>query len=359
MGVKGLNALLKKYAAEAMSQVHISSYAFQKVAVDTSLYMFKYHAAFGDRWLSAFVTMVTCLRRHKVHPVFIFDTKAPEDKDEERKKRAERRERHADRITDLEDSLKRYYETGAVDDLLTETYKKVASEKVLRMFLRGPKEGADFDPKYVEEELDRMRGKVISITDGDFRTLKDLLRLMGVQAVQAPGEAEAHASYLCAVGHVDAVLTEDSDVLAYGCPRSLSKFDVSTGMCTEVLIGDVYRAMGLSYSTFVDLCILCGTDYNTNMKGVGPEKAYKLVTTLGSLEAVERAGYPVECLRYQRVRELFRFDLDQAAAAASKVPFCDRPDMEALHTFLVRNNVRMSMEAVHRSFQPAELVFED
>ncbi len=359
MGVKGLSTLLKKYAADAMGQAHISAYAYQKVAVDTSLYMFKYRAAMGDRWLSAFVTLITCLRRHKVHPVFIFDTKAPEDKDEERRKRAERRERHADRITDLEEALARYYETGTVDDILTEAYKKVASEKVLRMFLRGPREGADFDPKYVEEELDRMRAKVISITEGDFRLLKDLLRHMGVQAVQAPGEAEAHASYLCAVGHVDAVLTEDSDVLAYGCPRSLSKLDVSTGMCTEVHIGDVYRSMGLSYSSFVDLCILCGTDYNTNMKGVGPEKAYKLITTLGNLEAVERAGYPVECLRYQRVRELFRFDLEQAASVEAKVSFCERPDMEKLHTFLVRNNVRIGMDAVYRAYEPAELVFED
>ena len=48
--------------------------------------------------------------------------------------------------------------------------------------------------------------------------LKNLFNLMGVSYIQADGEAEAYASELCRIGYVDAVVTEDMDTLAYGCP---------------------------------------------------------------------------------------------------------------------------------------------
>ena len=35
----------------------------------------------------------------------------------------------------------------------------------------------------------------------------------------APFEADAELAYLSKSGHVDAVLTEDSDLLAYGCKK--------------------------------------------------------------------------------------------------------------------------------------------
>jgi len=42
----------------------------------------------------------------------------------------------------------------------------------------------------------------------------------GVRFVVAPYEADAQMAYLARNGAVHAVITEDSDLLAYGCPRS-------------------------------------------------------------------------------------------------------------------------------------------
>lgn len=51
------------------------------------------------------------------------------------------------------------------------------------------------------------------------------LRERGVRCLVAPYEADAQLSYLALRGEVHAVLTEDSDMLAYGCPRVLYKLD--------------------------------------------------------------------------------------------------------------------------------------
>ena len=40
-----------------------------------------------------------------------------------------------------------------------------------------------------------------------------------IQYIVAPFEADAELAYLSSSGHVDAVLTEDSDLLAYGCKK--------------------------------------------------------------------------------------------------------------------------------------------
>ena len=39
---------------------------------------------------------------------------------------------------------------------------------------------------------------------------------MGVPVIQAPGQAEAQASYMNKTGKVDAVCTEDTDCLVFG-----------------------------------------------------------------------------------------------------------------------------------------------
>ena len=40
-----------------------------------------------------------------------------------------------------------------------------------------------------------------------------------IQYIVAPFEADTELAYLSTSGHVDAVLTEDSDLLAYGCKK--------------------------------------------------------------------------------------------------------------------------------------------
>ncbi len=46
-----------------------------------------------------------------------------------------------------------------------------------------------------------------------------VLKREGVEFIVAPYEADAQLAYLAISGDVDAVITEDSDLLAYGCPK--------------------------------------------------------------------------------------------------------------------------------------------
>ena len=50
MGIKGLNNLLRKF--DIFEEISISEYAYKIVAIDTSLYVYKYKFAAGERWLT-------------------------------------------------------------------------------------------------------------------------------------------------------------------------------------------------------------------------------------------------------------------------------------------------------------------
>lgn len=63
------------------------------------------------------------------------------------------------------------------------------------------------------------------------------LKAAGVEFIVAPFEADAQMAYLAINGMVHAVITEDSDMLPYGCPRVsiyLSKLCTTSKLQPEV-----------------------------------------------------------------------------------------------------------------------------
>jgi len=54
----------------------------------------------------------------------------------------------------------------------------------------------------------------------------------------------------------------------------------------EIDMSAVLSGLGLSYESFVDLCIMMGCDYCNTIKGVGPKTALTLIRTHKNLENV-------------------------------------------------------------------------
>ena len=105
MGIKSsFNNFLRETCPDVFEPVHISEYSFTKVAIDISLYMHKFKAVCGDRWLSAFINLIASLRRNEIHCVFIFDGSAPPEKSGEQAKRRDNREKLDHQLYELEEA---------------------------------------------------------------------------------------------------------------------------------------------------------------------------------------------------------------------------------------------------------------
>ena len=64
----------------------------------------------------------------------------------------------------------------------------------------------------------------------------------------APYEADAQMAYLAINGDVHAVITEDSDLLVYGCPRVR---DTIPQACMSILVSDLSLRVSVMYSCLI------------------------------------------------------------------------------------------------------------
>jgi flap endonuclease-1 len=129
----------------------------------------------------------------------------------------------------------------------------------------------------------------------------ELLTLLGVPVVQAPGEGEAQAAWMARQGLVWAAASKDYDALMFGTPRLL-RFLTLTGreflpsrnefrpLTPEVIeTASLLEELGITHDQLIDLAILVGTDFNGGVKGIGPKKALALVRKHGAIEAMPDA----------------------------------------------------------------------
>jgi len=356
MGINNLNKFLRNNCPQIYEEIHISQYSFKKVAIDISLYLCKFKTICGDRWLSAFINLIACLRKNEVHCVFIYDTGAPPEKDAERKERAEQRAKMEEKVYKLEEALEKFHLTGEVDPLLIELYKKKTKDiGPPRLLIK--KSSEEIDIGFVQSVIQKMRGQILHISPDDFKKTKDLFDILKVPYFDAPLEAETTCSDLCKRGLVDAVLSEDTDVLAYGTPIFLSKINTSDGTCIQINYEKMLEALQLSSDSFLDLCIMCGCDYNKNIFRVGPEKAYKYLQTFSSIEEIAaNISLDVSILNHVRGRQLFR----EYKQVDYKIKYCATPDFKKLEEFVFKNNINCSVEGLKKSFvHQTTIVFEE
>jgi flap endonuclease-1 len=323
--------------------------------------MCKFKAIYGDKWISAFLNLVACLRRNEVHCVFIYDTCAPIDKAEERADRAEKKENLQKKVFDLQTAVEKYHSTNEIDPILVEFYnkkmKKVSPIKSLLSSKTAKDKDFAINIDQIEEWIEITRRQILNITPQDFQLTKDLFTILNVPFFQAPTEAEKFCSDLCRRNIIDAVLSEDTDVLAYGAPVFLSKIDTVKETCIMVKHEDVLNSLEITYPQFLDLCIMCGCDYNKNIYKVGPEKAFKYIQKYGSIEEIgKNTSHDISVLRYERVRELFT---KYENTDINKIPYCGQPESKALIDFIKTNNIYTDYNHIEKSFIHNVIVFED
>jgi 5'-3' exonuclease len=352
MGIKNLNKFLRDKSNTLFVPIHLSEYAYKKVAIDISLYLFKYKAVCGDNWLNAFVNLVCSLRRNEIHCVFIYDGPAPPEKELEKAKRKEEKEKLKKQVYDLEQALDVYHQTGVVEKILQDMYKRRRSPSNKRLLGKTQ----PIDMHWVEQKIKQKREQIIDICTEDFQYTKDLFNILEVPYYTAPSEAEKFCSKLCIDGLVDAVLSEDTDIIAYGTPVFLSKLDTNQDCCVQVLNTEILESISLSQHQLLDLCIMSGTDYNNNIFRIGGHKAYNLIKEHNDIDGIaENTNLDTSILKHIRVRELFT---EFETYDMKSIPYCGKPNYELLESFVQTHKLEINIEKIKQHFRK-EIIFAD
>ena len=242
MGITGLLPFL----SNIHKKVHVSQFTGKCVAVDTSCWLHRaaYCCAFElatgqptDKYVNYIVKRLRLLLHHGVYPIMVFDGCPTPSKRGTNDKRREIRQ---------------------------------ANKEKGRQFLAEGNKSAATD----------MFQKSISITTEMVTEVIRQCRGMNVPVIVAPYEADAQLTYLVNSGIADLAITEDSDLLPFGCKRVLFKMDENGG-AMEIDLADLGknteepRFDGWTIDKFRKMCIISGCDYLERLPKAGLKTVHK------------------------------------------------------------------------------------
>jgi len=241
---------------------------------------------------------------HDLTPVFVFDGAVTDLKGDEVERRRAQRERHEE---DLEEA----------------------------------REAGD------EVAIARLDSRTQRLTDTIVETTRGLLEHLDVPVVDAPAEGEAQAAHMARHGQVDYAGSEDYDSLLFGAPLTLRQL-TSSGDPELMDFEATLEDLGLTWEQLVDIAVLCGTDFNEGVSGIGPKTAVDLVSDHGDLWGVfEEEGYTIEGA--DRIRSLF---LDPAVVDV-EVDTDIEPEVDAAREY-VTDTWEVDDDEVGRGFERIE-----
>jgi len=342
MGIKDLCQFLKKNYQDINLKVPIKRFYGERIAIDTSVYLYKFiciHNQNKGNWLDMFINFILFLRKNNIRPLFVFDGTPPKEKEKTQNDRRANRSKIESTIDKIQSIINELEDTVGVPNHLEDDIKDILNDNDI---LNSSKR-VILSELYKKQKKEN--SKCIKIGAEENKKIRELLTLWGIPWIQATGEAERTCSWLCKWGHVAGVLTTDSDCLVYGAPVYIYDLKLNDAECNIFRYEDILSEMEISPNEFRDFCIMCGTDYNGRIPGIGSMSAFSLIKQYKSIDVLREKGYNTNILNYERVRELFELpgkeEWDKVILdnEIKDLPFIKQnPDIGALTLFLFKNN---------------------
>jgi len=237
--------------------------------------------------------MINKLSKFSIKHIFIFDGHAPKEKKRTLKSRKNVKEKYKNQIIQLKTTLKYEINTDNKNSIL----KKIA----------------------------KFEKKLVYINDDIIQTAQTLFDYMGVGYLRAGGEAEHLCAKLSKLNLVDGVISDDTDTLACGANIILRDFTNRNDNVSYYKTDEILYSLDINLHSFVDLCILLGTDYNSKIKRYSYSEIYKLIKKHRNIEnLINELNIDIH-MDYSTIRNIFLLkditvDIDAVKCQLSKTP---------------------------------------
>lgn len=271
MGIHLLQTFISSLNDKSVKETHLREFAGKKITIDISIYLYRFKER-GDL-LENMYLMCSIFRHYDIHALFIFDGKFMNNKNETMHKRKECKKQAKTKFNAIAKELHNYN----------------GHEKVIK-----------------EIELDKLRKQFITVTKKDVKNVKELFDAYGITYVSAKREADE----LCGAlnNEVYACLTEDTDIMAYGCKRIFRYFSLLKHTVVLYNMKKIRKHLDMSLSDFQELCVCSGNDYITSSKNIfyyyDIFKQYRKTLQKGFLDWVLQKRY-ISLQEYHQRKEIY------------------------------------------------------
>ena len=291
MGIRDLNYLVKRYTKNSIREITLYDLRNKRIAIDLQLYLYKAIIQ-GKNPVEEIYKQILHLDRYRIKPIYVFDGKPPKEKWNELQKRAIKRSRSLEVIDYLETVYLRDRRPSLNDD-----------------------EMLNCDKNVIDSKISELKKNSISIDRKTKKTRKYLCQVMGVEYVDTMDmEADKAIGILYKKGEIDGCISEDNDMLVYGCKNLYRFYKTNSNHILEYNLDEIKRDLNLNENEFLDLCILSGSDYYKNIKFKSDLKnsvvAYYLIKKYKNLEEIGKQGYLPNDLDYVKIRQIYSLNTE-------------------------------------------------
>lgn len=198
---------------------------------------------------------------------------------------------------------------------------------------REQKEKAESQAKQATDEIQQAKydSRTQRLTSAKIERVKKLVSLCGFETVQAPSAAEAQTAYMSQQDSAIA-LSNDYDSVVFNANKTLRNFTSSSRPLELIDTTETLSELEISHEEFIWAVLLCGTDYNDGVYGVGPATAVKKVSQYDSFESLlNEEEYEIE--NWEEILNIYQTpNIDTTATYSYPT---NRADIEELENYLI------------------------
>ena len=248
MGIKNLNNSIKKYLKSDIKKIYIKNIQNSIIGIDLSIFLYRFIYNKSNPF-ECFLRQIMVFLSYNILPVYILDGKAPSEKRNTIDKRNYKRDKIVENIQHLENKL------------MTET---------------------DYSQKMeYQKMIEKLKKKCVFFSDDLINKITHFFDLMGIPYIREQSESDWLLANLSKENLIDYVLSEDTDMLAFGAKKILRNFSIREESFLLYDLEHILSELDISQEQLVDICILCGCDYMKKLSGcnchksIGNIKKYK------------------------------------------------------------------------------------
>ena len=209
-----------------------------RIAIDTMLYAHKFKYSYNDI-VYGFANQIINFLSNRIIPIYIIDGIAPEEKNNIIKFRFDKKNKIDDKIENLE----------------------LEFDKETNLELK----------KQIRKKINQLKKSNIRITKEDIDIIFKITEQFHVPCIRAKGEADALIGKLYINNSIDACLSEDMDLLIFGCKKMI-KFQ--NKKIYEYDLDYILHKLRINFDQFLDMCLLFGCDYLKPIIKVNTQNIY-------------------------------------------------------------------------------------
>lgn len=257
MGIARFHKFIKSKcnsSKQCIKQIDINDMRNMTVAIDSSIFMYQFKRK--DKLIPNIFHLCSLFRDYNITPIFVFDGKPCHDKQDIIDHRRNKREKYYKEFTKLMESYEKQqeqiefqHENENEDE---DEHQNINCNQV--------------QDKDILDKINYYKSKCVRITKEDIQHTKKLLDLYGITWVQCIGEADVVCALLCKKKYVDAVISDDTDMFAFGCQYIIRNFTLLTRKATLYNMNHILKQLDINEMELKRICMLAHNDYNTKTK---------------------------------------------------------------------------------------------